>query len=941
MIAKISRGGGFRGVLDYILREKAEPEIIGGNLSGENPREMAEEFGQTRRLREDIRKPVYHISLSLPAGERLTDGEWSKVSLKYLSRMGLDPETHQYTLVRHGGTDHSHVHIVASRISLQGEVWSPDYDLKRSRDICRALEQEHGLTVVSSEKKVFRAQTTQKERRMAQRTGRTPEKVQVTEVLSTLLSKENPISHKSFIKVLEKQNVTAVPNIASTGKISGYCFQYAGRNFTGSQVGYGWKHLQTLLLPPTPEEAAWLQERKSLLQQGTPADAARSLRNAVWEVGSRGASFTTALEKQGWVLDNDTLKKGEHRYPLASFVDPEALRRSLEVLGSVSREKREATAERCREIARGRHFQPRRSFMREMGSEDLLLTMALFPQVALFLIALTIAAEAARSVRQGVAEQVLRAQMKEAWRTANTAVREEIRKIQEDIRYGRNHDHGSGTANFRESGADGGAAGGAHSGSIPGLRAVGGGALGAADAGTGALGEPGGSRKTPSVETKDDSRDHSDGVPVRADVFVSSSDAPGSEQSALQTAVGAREIASEAVGLMALAEDLSVLAQGRSSGVSKNKSSTVAYIEQMWERQHSALQAPHYRLTLRWRGPAVDPITGKKSPTSINLGKIRDGSPTPAVDPGLGTLTTREDGGQEVLWTADGVKKKIPELAHYNARGFDVYLTPVDDGFHHLLFDDLTPQGVEYVKKNYSPCEIHSSSKNNFQAILRIPKAEVSEAEQSVANELLRRLNHLPAGCGGDKSISAARHPFRMAGFKNKKPGRESFQSKIELVRPGTVCERAAAELESIREARRAQAQSQERAQRVQAIETAGDHSIRRPEGETVADQVFRWEWKKIHGLALKKTDEGVWAGPDLSVIDYRVCQEMLIREYSETAVAEALERCSPSLCDRHSSDPKGYAARTVAAAAASLEEVPVVREATKAPVAPVVFDGR
>lgn len=363
--------------------------------------------------------------------------------------------------------------------------------------------------------------------------------------------------------------------------------------------------------------------------------------------------------------------------------------------------------------------------------------------------------------------------------------------------------------------------------------------------------------------------------------------------------------------------------------MSKNKSSTVTYIEQAWERQHSALQAPHYRLTLRWRGPAVDPLTGKANPTSINLGKVRDGAPVPAVDPGLGALTTREDGGQEVLWTAEGVKSKISELAHYNARGFDVYLTPIDDGFHHLLFDDLTPQGVEYVKKNYSPCEIHTSSEGNFQAVLRVPKPTVSAEEQSAANELLRRLNHLPAGCGGDRSISAARHPFRMVGFKNRKPGRESFQAKIELVRPGAVCERAAAELESIREARRAQAQSQERVQRVQAIETAGDHSIRRPEGETVADQAFRWEWKKIHGLALKKTGEKIWAGPDLSAIDFRVCQEMLIRGYSEELVAEALERCSPSLCDRHGSDPQGYAVRTVAAAAAGLEEVPVREERT------------
>jgi len=197
MIAKISRGGGFRGSLDYILRPEAEPEIIGGNLAGETAREMSQEFSQSRRLREDIKKPVYHVSLTLPAGETLKDDEWNKLAIKYLSRMGLDPEEHQYTLVRHKDTDHDHIHIIASRISLGGELWNPDYDLKKSRDVCRQLEKEHGLTVVSNQKATYRAKTTQAERQMAKRTGRTPEKVLVQEALNKLLSGEEKPTHGS------------------------------------------------------------------------------------------------------------------------------------------------------------------------------------------------------------------------------------------------------------------------------------------------------------------------------------------------------------------------------------------------------------------------------------------------------------------------------------------------------------------------------------------------------------------------------------------------------------------------------------------------------------------------------------------------------------------------------------------------------------------------
>ena len=43
MIAKISKGNGFRGALDYLFKEDAE--IIGGNMIGHDPRSLAREFG--------------------------------------------------------------------------------------------------------------------------------------------------------------------------------------------------------------------------------------------------------------------------------------------------------------------------------------------------------------------------------------------------------------------------------------------------------------------------------------------------------------------------------------------------------------------------------------------------------------------------------------------------------------------------------------------------------------------------------------------------------------------------------------------------------------------------------------------------------------------------------------------------------------------------------
>ncbi len=62
MIAKISRGAGFLGLLDYALdtdgKSAKDAERVGGSLSGKTPRQLAAEFSATRQLRPDIRRPA-------------------------------------------------------------------------------------------------------------------------------------------------------------------------------------------------------------------------------------------------------------------------------------------------------------------------------------------------------------------------------------------------------------------------------------------------------------------------------------------------------------------------------------------------------------------------------------------------------------------------------------------------------------------------------------------------------------------------------------------------------------------------------------------------------------------------------------------------------------------------------------------------------------------
>ncbi len=77
MIAKQVKGRGFRGALNYLLK-KPEAELIGGNMLGETPRELAAEFSESRKLRPNLEKAVYHASLSLAPDEKFSDEKMAR-----------------------------------------------------------------------------------------------------------------------------------------------------------------------------------------------------------------------------------------------------------------------------------------------------------------------------------------------------------------------------------------------------------------------------------------------------------------------------------------------------------------------------------------------------------------------------------------------------------------------------------------------------------------------------------------------------------------------------------------------------------------------------------------------------------------------------------------------------------------------------------------------
>jgi hypothetical protein len=248
MKAKINRGGGFRGALNYVFG-KAEVEKVRGNMSGQTVVELTREFAVTKKLRPDCKNPVWHCSLALPEGDRLSAQKWDELSVDFMCEMGLDPANHLYEVVRHSDTKHDHIHIVASRIGLDGALWHGQNDVYRAIEATQKLEQRHRLTLTAGfdpEVKKDRKTLTAQEINMGVREETKPPRMVCQEAVDAVLQTEGVMSAPLFIECLAAFDVRAVPSVANTGTMNGFSFETAGVAFTGSKLGasYKWAELQ-------------------------------------------------------------------------------------------------------------------------------------------------------------------------------------------------------------------------------------------------------------------------------------------------------------------------------------------------------------------------------------------------------------------------------------------------------------------------------------------------------------------------------------------------------------------------------------------------------------------------------------------------------------------------------------------------------------------------
>jgi len=239
MIGKQIKGTGFRGCLNYVLGKK-DAALIGGTMCGQTPEELAAEEAIARQLRPNLKVAVFHATLSVASTEKLEDSEendqrWLAIAADYMKAMEFD--NNQYAVVKHSDTEHDHIHIVASRIRLDGSVVDDSWDYYKSQETIRQLERNYNLeTVTPSWETDKRAQTTGEHRQLKSQ-GNKSVRVQLQDLIDEV-TQDNP-SMPEFVERLQQQGVEVQVGLTRTGIgfRKGISYNLDGVALSGNQLG--------------------------------------------------------------------------------------------------------------------------------------------------------------------------------------------------------------------------------------------------------------------------------------------------------------------------------------------------------------------------------------------------------------------------------------------------------------------------------------------------------------------------------------------------------------------------------------------------------------------------------------------------------------------------------------------------------------------------------
>ena len=262
MMAKITKGSDFKGVVDYILdKNKGTQLVTFEGLFMENKETIAMSFNAQSQMNGKVAKPVGHIALSFSKEDepRLTNRVMGGIALEYMERMGINDT--QFFIARHSDKEHPHVHIAFNRIANDGRTISDRNERIRSTRICKELTRKYNLYFASCKEQVKRHRLKE------------PDKTKY-ELYSLLKSEVLRCGNWQQLAVnLEQQGVEMQFKYkGKSDEVQGVVFSKNGYSFSGSKIDRQFSHskIDAALNANRQEEQQRMMTGNQVPEQSTP-----------------------------------------------------------------------------------------------------------------------------------------------------------------------------------------------------------------------------------------------------------------------------------------------------------------------------------------------------------------------------------------------------------------------------------------------------------------------------------------------------------------------------------------------------------------------------------------------------------------------------------------------------------------------------------------------
>ena len=230
--------------LDYIFREgKLGNRLAFHNLCSRESKAIYEEMKLVSDYNTRCRNKFLRIEIGIaPQDEKkLSVSELAQIAHLFAKKMGLD--NHQWMAVTHKDTDNRHIHIIANRISLYGEVYDTTFVSNRAARVAEDISREKGLAIAKEVK------AERKHQKVKANPTREEAKKELQRICYTLLDKykcTGITGHSMFLYELSKNGIIIERVKNKQGKVYGLKFSYGGQSFKASEIGreFGYRSLK-------------------------------------------------------------------------------------------------------------------------------------------------------------------------------------------------------------------------------------------------------------------------------------------------------------------------------------------------------------------------------------------------------------------------------------------------------------------------------------------------------------------------------------------------------------------------------------------------------------------------------------------------------------------------------------------------------------------------